>query len=384
MHGSLRRVGPGLAVALTVPSIASAQTVQYAYDAAGRLGVVADLRGDLAVYQYDAAGNLLAIQRITVGDVPDAVVIAHVSPGSASRDATVSIFGKGFGATPPANALTFNDVPAVVATASPTRLTARVPASATTGPIRLTTPLGTASWPTFHVLDALSVTPVTALVAPHGSVRFTASGGGTPGVRWSVDRVAGGDAQRGTITGEGVYRAPEMLPPGGVRITATSVLDPGLEATAHVGMLTSRPSFVAAEPVGVTFAALPPRVELTATASVGVATSTGFAMAMPLVVRVAPVVFSTTPSTAGRGETLRLRVTGAGFEGATRLQFWTAAGPDVTVTATGLVISADGDEATADVAVAVDAASGPRVVRIVTPTASSGDAVPGENVFSVR
>lgn len=368
MHGSIRRVGPTLAAALAVPALAPAQTVHYAYDAAGRLAVVADPRGDLAVYDYDAVGNLLAIRRIAVSELAGAVVVAHVSPGTAARGATVSIFGKGFGATPGANAVAFNDAPGAVLTASATRLTVRVPASATTGPIRLTTPLGTAISPVFHVLDTLTITPVTAIVAPHGSVRFAAAGGGIAGVRWSVDRVTGGDAQRGTISREGVYVAPSTLPPGGVRVTATSVHDPALEATADVRMIASRPLFIAAEPLVVTFPAR----------------RTVFALATPVALRVAPVILGTMPSAAARGETVRLVLTGVGFHGATALEFWNATGADAGVAAAGLVISADGGEATADVAVSPDAAPGPRIVRIVTPTRASGDAVPGENVFTVR
>jgi hypothetical protein len=385
MHGPIRSVGPSLAAALlAVPSAAPGQTVQYAYDAAGRLSVVADPRGDLAVYQYDAVGNLLSIQRIGVGNVPDAVVIAHVTPGVASRGATVSLFGKGFGATADGNAVTFNGAPAAVLTASPTRLTVRVPANATTGPIHLTTPLGTAASQLFHVLGALIVMPPTAVVAPRGTVRFMASGDGVLGVRWSVDRVAGGDAQRGTISGDGVYVAPQTLPPAGVRVTATSVVDPALEATAHVSIVASRPLFVAAEPLVVAFPTPSPHVQLTTTASVGVATNTAFAVAAPVALRVAPVILRVAPSTATPGETVRLVVTGAGFDGATRLEFWTEAGPDVALVATDLAISAEGNEATTDIAVPVGATLGPRILRIVTPAGASGDAVPGENVFIVH
>jgi YD repeat-containing protein len=367
MQARSRRLALGLAVVLAVPTASPGQLVHYAYDAAGRLSVVADARGDVAVYHYDAVGNLLSIQRIDVGDVPDAVVIAHVSPGVGPRGATVSLFGKGFGAFASANAVTFNDVPAEVVTASPTRLTVRVPASATTGPIRLTTPLGSATSPVFHVLGALTVAPSSAVVAPGGSVRFSAVGEDASSVRWSVDRVVGGDAERGTIGLDGVYSAPQTLAPTGVRVTATSVIDPTVEASAHVSMIASRPFFVAAESI-----------------SVGVLTSAGFAMAAPLALRVAPVILIVTPSAAVRGETTRLTLTGTGFEGATRLEFWTAAGPDAAVDATGLVISADGREATADVAVAPGAAAGPRVVRLFTAAGASGDAVPGENVLVIR
>jgi YD repeat-containing protein len=367
MHHHLRRLASGLAVVLAAPTASPGQLVHYAYDAAGRLSVVADPRGDLAVYQYDAVGNLLSIQRIDVANVPDSVVIAHVSPGVAPRGATVSLFGKGFGSLASANAVSFNDVPAAVLTASSTRLTVQVPPSATTGPIRLTTPLGSATSPVFHVLGALSVTPSSAVVAPGGSVAFSVVGNDASSVRWSVDRVVGGDAERGTIGVDGVYVAPQTLAPTGVRVTATSVIDPTVESTARVSMITSRPFFVAAESI-----------------SVGVLTNAGFAMAAPLALRVAPVILAVTPSAAARGETMSLSVGGTGFEGATRLEFWTPAGPDAAVAATRLAISADGHQATADVAVAHDAAVGPRVVRIFTPAGPSGDAVFGENVLLIR
>ena len=385
MHGPIRSVGPALAAALlALPLAASGQGVHYAYDAAGRLSVVADARGDLAVYDYDAVGNLLSIRRIGVGDVADAVVIAHVAPEVASRGSTVSIFGKGFGATVDANAVAFNGASAVVLTAAATRLTARVPANATTGPIRLSTPLGVAMSKTFHVLGALNITPPTALVAPRGSIRFAASSDGAAGVRWSVDRVPGGDAQRGTITTEGLYVAPDTLPLTGVRVVATSLLDPALEATAHVTMITSRPLFVAADPLAVDVRAPSPRVTLTTAASVGIGTNTAFAIARPLSVRVAPVILSVTPSAAAPGETLHLLIAGAGFDNATRLEFVAATGPDPTLVVSDLTVNPDGSEAAADIAVSLSASPGPRVVRIVTPSGSSGDAVTGENVLTVR
>jgi YD repeat-containing protein len=385
MLAPIRRVGPALAaILLALPPGVHGQSVHYAYDAAGRLSVVGDPRGDLAVYDYDAVGNLLSIRRIAVGDVPDTVVIAHVTPDIAARGASVAIFGKGFGATAETNAVTFNDAPAAVLTASPTHLTVRVPASATTGPIQLTTPLGAAASKVFHVVGALSVSPPTAIVAPRGTVRFVASGDGTAGVRWSVDRVLGGDARRGTITPDGLYMAPDTLPLAGVRVTATSVVDPALEATAQVSMIVSRPLFVATDPLVVAFRSPSPQVALTSIVSVGVATNTAFALAAPVTVRIAPVILSLTPSAAGQGETVRLLVTGVGFEGATRLELATANGPDTALSVSDLTISGDGTEATADVAVAVDAAPGPRIVRIITPAGSSGDAVPGESVFSIH
>src|SRR5512145_1046964 len=99
---------------LVMPGPATPQTVQYAYDAVGRLSVVADLRGDLAVYEYDAVGNLLAIRRIGIADLPDPVVVALVVPEGARPGTTISIFGKGFAATPADNQVTLNGTRAAV------------------------------------------------------------------------------------------------------------------------------------------------------------------------------------------------------------------------------------------------------------------------------
>jgi RHS repeat protein/IPT/TIG domain-containing protein len=373
------------AILLAVPPVAADQAVQYGYDAAGRLSVVADARGDLAVYDYDAVGNLLSIRRVAVADAPDPVFIAHVVPGAARRGATVSIFGKGFAEARESNTVTFNGAAAVVLAAAPTRLTVKVPPDATTGPIRLSAPRGAAvSRELFHVLGSFSVMPSTALVGPRGTVQFTASGNGSSPVRWSVDGVAGGDALNGTITNDGLYVAPAVLRAGSVTITATSVHDPAIEATARIGMIASRSLFLAAGPVGVGAPLASPRVDITAIASVGVATISTFATAAPLALRVAPVVMSVSPPDAARGEMRRLSVRGAGFDGATRLEFLVGTEPDPALSGTDLEISSDGSEATVDVAVAVDAGLGPRTVRVITPTGSSGAAVLGDNVFTVR
>ncbi len=365
MHGPVRRVGLPLAAALLLlPADTRGQTVHYAYDAAGRLSVVADPRGDLAIYDYDAVGNLLSIRRIAVGDVADPVVIALVSPSAATRGAIVSIFGKGFGAAAETNGVAFNGAAAEVLVASPTRLTVRVPATATTGAIRVTTPFGTTTSPAFQILDTLGITPAAAIVAPRGRVVFSASGD----VRWSVDRVPGGDAQRGTISRDGVYVAPETLPQTGIRVIATSLVDAALEASARVTMITSRPLFVVGGPLGVGFRS----------------PDTIFRAAAPVGLRVAPVILALTPSSAARGETTRVGITGIGFAGATRLELRTASGIDPAIVATNLTVSADGSEAAADIALAAGAPLGPRVVHIVTPSGSSGDAVPGQNVFVVR
>jgi hypothetical protein len=149
-------------------------------------------------------------------------------------------------------------------------------------------------------------------------------------------------------------------------------------------MVTSRPLFVAAVPLVVAVRTPAPLTTLATAASIGIATNSAFAIAAPVTVRVAPVILSLTPSAAARGDTIRLVINGTGFEDATGLEFLAATGPDPALIVSDLTINADGREAAADVAVALEASPGPRIVRIVTPAGASGDAVPAENVFIVR
>jgi hypothetical protein len=53
-------------------------------------------------------------------------------------------------------------------------------------------------------------------------------------VKWSVNGVAGGTAQAGTISADGLYTAPGDLPVGTVQVTATSHADSTKSATATV------------------------------------------------------------------------------------------------------------------------------------------------------
>ena len=357
------------AILLAVPLGATSETIQYAYDAVGRLSVVADLRGDLAVYDYDAVGNMLAIRRVTVAALPDAVVVALVVPEAARPGATLSIFGKGFAATPEDNTVTINGAGAAVVTAAPTRLTVRVPSGATTGPIQVTARLGAATSPEpFRVLGALGITPPTAVVAPRGSVRFTATGEGTSAVRWSVDGIAGGDAARGTITDDGVYVAPAASVAGAVRVTATSVSDPAAEATARVSILASRSLFVVGRPLAVG----------------GRASSARFAMATPVAVRFAPAIASVAPLDGARGETTSIVVTGAGFETASRLEFLAGATVDPALAVSALTIGLEGREVSADVTIAPGAAGRAGLRHDPDDPRPDGGAVLGDNVFTVR
>ena len=259
---------------------------------------------------------------------------------------------------------------AEVVAASPTRLTVTVPSGAVSGPITVSTPSGAGSSPeSFRVLGTLGISPASAVVAPGASVAFSASGDGIGPVRWSVDGLVGGDAARGTITSDGLYVAPQSLPPDGVRITATSVEDAALHASARVTMIPPRPVF------------------LTTRADVSVAVArpiTTFAAATPLTVAVAPVVLDVAPSEGVRGETVRITVRGVGVAGATGLQFFAGPSADTALAVADFSVDAESDTATADIAIAADAVPGPRLVRLVTPSGASAAAGFGDSLFTVR
>lgn len=137
-----------------------ADQAQYLYDDQGRLTSVTDSTGALAVYNYDAVGNLLSIDRFTPPG--SGIGIYLTAPTKGAVTATVVIQGYGFSATPANNTVKFNGVTGTVTAATINRLTVTVPASATTGLVSVTTTVGTANSPqTFTVLGAPTITSIT-------------------------------------------------------------------------------------------------------------------------------------------------------------------------------------------------------------------------------
>jgi len=172
-----------VAVLLEFASLLQAQQTApftYAYDDAGRLVGMTDATGNTTTYTYDALGNIVSITRGSA-----AVSILSFSPRSGPAGTSVTILGAGFSATAAQNAVTFNGVPATVASAATNRLVAVVPAGATTGPIRVTSPSGT----------AVSSTPFTV-----GSNGAPSISGFTPTIGTAGDPV--------TITGANFDPAP--------------------------------------------------------------------------------------------------------------------------------------------------------------------------------
>lgn len=146
-----------------VSSSASAQqSFHYVYDGSGQLFRVIDSSGTQIQYDYDEVGNIVAIQRTTVGT---GLQVFGFSPQRGAVGAVVTVQGQGYAQDPTANALTFNGTTARVLSvnASGTSLTARVPALATSGPIALAVNGNTVlSSSDFTILNL----PVVAAVSP--------------------------------------------------------------------------------------------------------------------------------------------------------------------------------------------------------------------------
>jgi hypothetical protein len=101
--------------------------------------------------------------------IPAAPVVTGVTPMSGTAGTSVTIEGSGFGATTGENEVRLNGVAAPVTEASSTRLLVTIPSGTWSGPLRITSPGGTASSGDFVVPpsgyavgDIDSVTRVTA------------------------------------------------------------------------------------------------------------------------------------------------------------------------------------------------------------------------------
>lgn len=147
-----------------------ADQAQYFYDELGRLVGVVDGQNNAAVYNYDAVGNLLSIQRFTASG--GNVGIFLITPGSSVVNKPVEIRGFGFTSPPTSNQVAFNGTTASVVSGTDSSLIVTVPANATTGPVTVTNGNGTATSPSaFTVLVPPIITGVDPLQVPKGGTR---------------------------------------------------------------------------------------------------------------------------------------------------------------------------------------------------------------------
>jgi RHS repeat-associated protein len=107
---------------------------RFFHDPDGRLSAAIDPEGSTAIYNWDAAGNLLSIS----SHASSKLSIVQLSPQRGEVGATVTIEGTGFSATPASNTVKFNGTTATVSAASATSLTVKVPSGASSGSVTVT------------------------------------------------------------------------------------------------------------------------------------------------------------------------------------------------------------------------------------------------------
>lgn len=148
-----------LALVLVSPGWAQAAEIQYTYDGIGRLTGAVTADGNSAGYDYDAAGNILAVHRNGV----DALNITGFSPGRGSTGSTVTISGNGFDVAAASNTVRFAGIEASVSAATAASLTVIVPAGATTGKITIENARGLASSRTDYTVVAPLAPTISAI-----------------------------------------------------------------------------------------------------------------------------------------------------------------------------------------------------------------------------
>ncbi len=170
-------------------------TVQHIYDDGNKLIETILPNGQHIYYEYDQAGNLIRIRRNT----STTVKIISFTPDEGAIGTKVTILGDGFSATSSQNTVTFNGTQAAILEASATRLMVSVPQGATSGPISVTTPNGSAvTTESFHVVTGVVITPPVITILKGTQFRFRASVNPPEAVQdvvWEVNGVKGGTTQ---------------------------------------------------------------------------------------------------------------------------------------------------------------------------------------------
>jgi YD repeat-containing protein len=233
-----------------------ADQAQYQYDDLGRLASVADSTGAVAVYNYDAVGNLLSIDRFTPPG--SGIGIYLTAPNRGSATTPVVIQGYGFSATPANNTVKFNGVTATVTAATTNRLTVTVPAGATTGSVSVTTTAGTASSPhPFTVLGAPTINSITPTTTGQGmKMPATVTGTGlsqTTGVTFSHAGITAILTPGVTDTSLPlILQVAASVPPGIYTFTLTTPFGTAGSGSVTVGVSTPFWEFVVTQfPVSV-------------------------------------------------------------------------------------------------------------------------------------
>ena len=215
-------------------------TIRYIYDELGRL-VAVGTPTEVATYTYDVVGNLLSISR---GNSSQASII-EFTPNRGPIGAEVTIYGTAFSTTPSQNAVTFNGVAAGVTSATSTKIVVQVPAGATTGPIAVTTPAGTATSSTPFIV-ANSAPSISGFNPTIGNVGTTVTITGTNFESTSYNNRVDFNQTLSTVTSATNTSISTSVPQkgGSGRITVST---PVGTATSNDDFIIPPPPFTAAD-----------------------------------------------------------------------------------------------------------------------------------------
>jgi len=221
------------ALCLCLVSRTSAQqggTTRYVYDDNGRLHAVIAPSGEAVIYEYDAAGNIASIRRVAA----DVLTILAFTPHAGIYGDLVTFIGIGFGAG--VSDVSFNGTPARIVQVTAAVIVAEVPQGATTGPVTITTPRGSVATTEPFTIRGVSIAPAAVTLKFGETAQFTAQvlpATLDQSVTWSVNGIDGGSSTFGTVSGTGLYTAPNREQTA-VIVRATSVVDPLRFAEARV------------------------------------------------------------------------------------------------------------------------------------------------------
>ncbi len=194
------------------------------------LSTAALAAGNVIQYTYDAAGNIIGIQRTSGPPVS----ISGFSPASGPIGTAVTINGVGFSATPANNAVTFNGTAASVASSTTTSISTTVPTGTTTGRIRVTVAGVTATSAQDFVVTTPGAPTITSFTPTSGasgtSVSVTGTNFDTGGTTVKVNGVTA-TSSTSTTTALG-FTVPGSVASG--RISATTSVGTGYSASDFI------------------------------------------------------------------------------------------------------------------------------------------------------
>lgn len=375
-------------------------TTQYLYDANGRLTGVISPSGDAAIYHYDPAGNLTSIEHVGAGDF----TVLSFSPQVGTIGDAITLTGIGLDT---ASSVSFNGVPAQIASATTNSLVAMVPSGGSTGLITVSGVRGTASTATaFKVVGRVVVTPSLAEILPGESISFngTVTGTSDQRVNWDVNGIPGGNSAVGVIDSNGLYQSPGSTTGLTITVDATSQADTAV--TAHsvvrilnpnasseirsalvsVGVGLSANTVLAAPPVVVQRGAPFAQSQAVAVSVGGGLTGEGVAfVSLPVSETTGPVIAAIAPGSLTRGASMTVTITGQNLGGATAVSFITANGSvERNISVSNIAVSADGTTLTFTAMVNTGATAGTDVVYVTTPNGRSQTQSTGTNTATVQ